>query len=265
MSKKTLYIIAMVLFFFSAFNLRAQNDEPVPVDEKLKKEVVSTVVNGYTPWEKISISGKLSTSLLPISPSVKIYMEKGSLVVISVSSFWTGEAARIEVDREKTLLVNEMSNTYTVVPNEKIESVCPGGLDALQNMLLRRITILGQGELRHSAGDSLDIYEVPGEALLLLPAQDLENASYIYAYFLNPTSYALDRFVVMSPDESGMVNVTYTNENKDTVMKFEASMGSLPMNASLKLNRPDSNPKKISRIDLGPNYREVDLRGIFKM
>ena len=136
MNKKLAYFLIFSLCAWFVLPTKAQNEIPVAVDKKVKSTVIDSITAGYDSWTEVSMSGKLSSSILPVSPSVKIYMEKGKLVEISVSAFLVGEVARIEVDTKGALIVNKMNDTYTTVSNDRIESVCPGGLEVLQNLLL---------------------------------------------------------------------------------------------------------------------------------
>lgn len=266
MIKKIFSFLVFLMLAPVGFDLNAQDDIPEPIGSCEKMAIVESIAEGYTPWKEISMSGKLSSSLLPISPSVKIYMEKGKLVVISVSAPLIGEAARIEIDNQQALVVNEISNTYITLSGDQIESVCPGGLEVLQNLILGRITILGSGELTKKDADKLEIYEVLQGDLLVLPNQDLENASYVYMYYVNPETLTLDRFVVMAEEGIGNVDVSYVWGNKDMIMNFESEISyGRPLQAVLKLNNPDTSVKRISRIELGSKYRKVGFRDILKM
>ena len=265
MNNRIKFTLTFIILWLAGCSVWAQDVTPVMADAQTKKVVIDSITSHYTRWDEISMSGKLSSPLLPMSPSVKIYMQRSKLVVISVSAPLIGEAVRIEIDKDEALLVNKMSNSYATVSTSLIESVCPGGLEALQNLMLGRITILGSGELSPKNADKVDIYEVGGVEWLVLPQQDLENDSFIYLYFNDLSNFLLDRFVVLAQDGSGNVDASFQWGKKDMTMKWVAEMGSRTLEATLKLNNPDSSPKKISRIELGSKYRKVDLKGVLRM
>lgn len=266
MNRKILFSLTFLLFSLLTFVAKGQEDIPIPVDARQKKAMIDSIVERYGSWKEISMSGKLSSPMLPLSPSVKVYMQRGSLVVISVSAPLIGEAARIEIDKDRALIVNKLKNTYTTLATERIENVCPGGLEAFQNLLLGRITLLGSGELSKKDSDKLEIYAIAGQDFLLLPNQDLENADFVYMYFVSPITFDLGRFAVMAGENYGNVNVDYAWGKKDVTLSMEAEIDfDKSIQAVLKLNEPDKTAKRIERIELGSKYREVDPRGILKM
>lgn len=210
------------------------------------------------------MSGKLSSPMLPVTASLKIYMEKDRLTVIAVSAPLIGEVARIEIDPNEALIVNKMKNTYTTVEMERIEPVCPGGLSALQNMLLGRINILGKGELNKKNSADLNIYDT-GTSWTLLPEQDLENADFVYLYTLTKSPLQLERMIVITESGFGEAECDYVWGKKDLTLNLTVDMGGKAMEASVKLNEPDSKTKKMERIQLNSKYKRVDARGILKM
>ena len=267
MNKKILAAMALVLTLIAWHipSARAQGSEaPLPIAGAQKQTVVDSITAGYYDWQSISLSGKLSSSMLPLSPSVKIYMERDSLIVMSVSVPLMGEAMRMEVDPRQALVVSHLNNSYITLDMEQVEALCPGGLQAMQNLLLGRVNILGAGELTPANMDLVEIYDSNPDTWVVLPVQDLENAPYVYLYTVGRTDWLLDRFMVMTADGSGEVNCAYSWSAKNLTLDFTAEMGGNPMGATLKLNNPDSKPKPISRFKLNSGYRQTDLRGLLK-
>ena len=110
---------------------------------------MNKILNGYTEWQSASFTGKLRTSMLklPVSPTVKIYMEKGELIQLSVSAPFIGEVGRAEITPSEVLVVNKYKKTYVRESAEAAMSRDRGLLDEVQSLLLGRIVILGKGEL----------------------------------------------------------------------------------------------------------------------
>lgn len=265
MNKKILLALWLMLLPMLCLQTRAQdNAPPVPLDMSKKQEVVDSVVARYTPWDEISMSGKLSSSLFPISPSVKIYMERGKLIVISVSAMLVGEVARFEIDSMEALAVNCYSNTYTIIPTSRLESICPGGLDVMQNLLLGRISILGEGELSRALASEVDLYSLGFDSILLVPHQDIDNADYNYFYTVSPETYLMQLAGVLLGDGNREIEALYDWGKKNVTINMNASLDSYFIEASLKLDYPDNKTKKLDRIKLGSAYREVDIRNLLK-
>lgn len=263
---KYLYFLLTTLFPLAVVAQTSDSavNTPEIMSNPEKELLIDSITSGYYPWSEMSISGKLSADMLPISVSVKIYMEKDRLLVISVSAPLIGEAARIEIDRENALVVNKMSNSYSQVAMEEIEPICPGGLSAMQNLILGRVDILGRGELNKSFAKELEIYRIESGDLLLLPNQDLENAPFIYYYTVDSLDFILKTFTVMSQDGTQAI-CKYSGGNKNNTLTFSSVMNGKKMGATLKLNLPDAKAKKIDRIELDSRYKEVAKSKLLRM
>lgn len=150
-------------------------------------EIVNKILNGYTEWQSASFTGKLRTSMLklPVSPTVKIYMEKGELIQLSVSAPFIGEVGRAEITPSEVLVVNKYKKTYVRESAEAAMSRDRGLLDEVQSLLLGRIVILGKGEL--SMGLLKDVLferENNGE-WIVVPNREGEESALQYGYVVN--------------------------------------------------------------------------------
>lgn len=260
---KNLYIAIILLF--GVFSEAQAQDAPAPLPEKEKTALIDSITGGYTDWQTISMSGKLTSPMLPATVSVKVYMEKDSLVVMSLSAPLVGEAARVEIDPQTALVINKFSNTYSTIDMASIEPVCPGGLTAIQNLLLGRVTIMGAGTLSPANGNLVDVYSNNPDVWTLLPMQDIAGAPFVYFYTVDIASLLLDQFIVMQQPQDNAFYCTYNwNGDKDVTLDFEADFQGKNMTARLKLNTPDATPKPISRFDLSSKYRQVEPSRIMK-
>lgn len=150
-------------------------------------EIVNKILNGYTEWQSASFTGKLRTSMLklPVSPTVKIYLEKGELIQLSVSAPFIGEVGRAEITPSEVLVVNKYKKTYVRESAEAAMSHDRGLLDEVQSLLLGRIVILGKGEL--SMGLLKDVLferENNGE-WIVVPNREGEESGLQYGYVVN--------------------------------------------------------------------------------
>lgn len=150
-------------------------------------EIVNKILNGYTEWQSASFTGKLRTSMLklPVSPTVKIYMEKGELIQLSVSAPFIGEVGRAEITPNEVLVVNKYKKTYVRESAEAAMSHDRGLLDEVQSLLLGRIVILGKGELNMGLlKDVLFERENNGE-WIVVPNREGEESGLQYGYVVN--------------------------------------------------------------------------------
>lgn len=265
MNNKIIITLAIFIGSLFCFGAVAQEEDPQPIGNKQKKELIDTITSPYYEWESLSMSGKLSSPMLPVTASVKVYMERGELVVISLSAPLVGEAARIEIDKDQALVVNKLNNTYTTVAMAEIEQVCPGGIDVVQNLMLGRVTLAESGLLTSKDSKKLDIYDAAPDVWMLLPKQDLENAPFVYLYNINKPTLKLQRFLVIAQKENGVADFNYSWGKKDTTISMMAELGGGELSGTLKLNTPDNTPKKISRIEITSKYRKTNLSGVLRM
>lgn len=150
-------------------------------------EIVNKILNGYTEWQSASFTGKLRTSMLklPVSPTVKIYMEKGELIQLSVSAPFIGEVGRAEITPSEVLVVNKYKKTYVRESTEAAMSRDSGLLDEVQSLLLGRIVILGKGKLSMGLlNDVLFERENNGE-WIVVPNREGEESGLQYGYVVN--------------------------------------------------------------------------------
>ncbi|MCH5238357.1 MAG: DUF4292 domain-containing protein [Muribaculaceae bacterium] len=258
-SRKIVFLIIFLIGFFNSF-VKAQDDIPQPLAEVAKDSAVDSIVSRYYEWDEMSISGKLSGPMLPMTASVKLYMQRDSLVLISISGPLVGEVARIEIDNERVLGVNKMQNTYSTVEIEEIEPVFPGGLSAIQNLLLGRVTIVGSGELNQENAPFVDIYDMESGWLIWPLTNNLPEELFEYIYVIDGDNYLIDKFAVMSEEAGIGAECTYQWNKKDMAMDMEFQLPNGVMSATLKLNNPDAKTKKMNRIELNSKYKEVSLR-----
>lgn len=266
MKFKTILGLVAFMMWMAGFSAKAQDvEEPVPLDTQLTVEIVDTIAAGYTPWTSMSMSGKLSSPLFPMSANVKVYMEKDQLVIISISAMIVGELARIEIDDKEALVINKYSGSYTTLDMAAIEPMCPGGLETLQNLLLGRITVIGSGTLKSSDAANVQIYPTAEGNLLMLPTQDIENAPYVYFYTLDPSNLTLQRFAVLAQSGDAEANCYYTKNSNNLTLDLVGIFGTRELGATLRLNNPDSKTKKLERTTApASKYRKTDLKGILK-
>ena len=103
--KRLLNIFLSLLFIASATPRMAAQDndgfQPVRLDEKAERKAAAKITAYYDDWKTVTLSGKLHIDGLPISPSAKIYMERGKKLVISLRAPLLGEVGTLEADSEQ--------------------------------------------------------------------------------------------------------------------------------------------------------------------
>lgn len=129
----------------------------LPETDSLRLKALDAVLRHYNDWETVEMTGKLRASGLPLNPTVKLYMAKGSEISVSVRAPFVGEAGRIEISGDTLTAVNRMKRVYCKESLSGILSGYPGFISDLQSLLLGRIVVLGSGELSFVNAALMDV------------------------------------------------------------------------------------------------------------
>ncbi len=139
-------------------------DAANPLSKKEKRQLLTDAAGEAPEWSEMSLKGKLQSDLLPLTATVKVYMRRDSLLLMSFSAPFVGEVARLEIDTDSITAVNKMKRTVTRVPVRDLRAVLPGSLCELQDFLTGRVVIYGQGLLCTDLSSGLDCYPVFDES-----------------------------------------------------------------------------------------------------
>ena len=260
MIKKIHALIAGTALFLGLFSpAYAQTaGDPLPVETSLRKAVVDSIVRKYTPWSKINVSGKLSSPLLPVSATARIYMEKDRLTQISLSAIFVGEVARIEIDDKEVTIVNKYSRKYLTLSQAQFKELYPGGQSEIQNLLLGRVALLGKGQLTSKDASSLEIYDYYPDSWVLLPNEDFQQNGMVYLYSVARGSLNLFRFMLMDEYGEGQMVCSYQwGSGGSYTMDMEASLGSRAFSGQFQLGTPVKADKAMDRFKPDSGYQKI--------
>lgn len=236
----------------------------VALDRDASREAVDSISQQWGEWEKLSISGKLRMSGLPVTPSIKIYMEKDSLILISLRAPFVGEVGRLEIADSCILVVNKMNGTYMQESLEKALTFYPGGVRDVQELLLGHIVIPGCGLLRAECLDMVQLY-APADSTIQIVASEkgqIPGFSYGYSYDTGDRTMAL---IVLSQDKPDVeVTLLKTLTEKGYNLDMNYLSPERGYNALIELNEPDIDAKGFDRITLGRKYKQVSPQQFLK-
>ncbi len=230
-----------------------------PASGKETKSVLGSVVSLYTPWEEVSLDGKLSMKGLPIDPSAKIYMKRGTTILISVRAPIIGEVARIEIADGEVLMANRMKKIYAKVNLDRFLSKVDMSVTDVQDIFLGRVFLLGQGTLDASNASSMAVTEAPSDCWIITPKKQPSQANY---GFTVTADYKLQILFAESIDSRYSANAEYIwRDNlgrKDVALTV--TVGDKKYSPEFSFKAPNFSPNAMSRISLGKNWRQVSLR-----
>lgn len=190
----------------------------MPVCAQNFNAFINDIIDSYMPWQSAEFSGKLKTDKLPVSPTVKIYMVRDSLLQISVRAPLLGEVGRLNLTRDEVLVVNKMKKIYCREPAEKLFDIYLSFLPDIQSLLLARIVILGSGELGMENSTAVEVDDDGEGNWLVVPQTEPGAIPFNYGYLVGAGSRT--KALVATVPGKGSLEIQYTYLNRGMQMQI---------------------------------------------
>lgn len=255
------------------------------LSRKDAEKVAQEICGGYKSWKTASWQGKVRTDMLPISPTMKVYMRKGELTLISLRVPLMGEVGRIEIDNDSVLVVNKMKRRYWSKPIAGVVDM-PGLADALQSMLLGRVALIGYGELSKKTARYAQFFELGEMGWLIVPEipEGVEGGVYGYAVAPDgsltnivvtegkPRSESADSGSKSAADAEAdaddrsfslAVDITYGRKG-DADANIALTSKKMNISATLDVDAIEWESKGFDRISLPRNYAKTGFKDCLK-
>lgn len=235
-----------------------------PLSKKEKKTVVETITEPWQEWESLTISGKLKMAGLPLSPSLKMYMAKDSIVRLSLRAPLMGEVGRAEIDSDSILIVNKMKKIYVKEPLDSLLSRYPVTLSDVQSLFLGRVVLPGFGTLSSKDFKKIELFPEEYGEYSLIPAEELELEGFGYGYLIDSESRPSVLLVI--PAEKPDINVSVTYEYGDKGYDIFVSYQSPDKiySGTLQLEEITDGGNPIEPIKLNDKYKKMDFSDFVK-
>lgn len=274
MFKRLLAALAMSLTLITGMS--AQD----AVSGKEKKDIIESLTSGYKNWNRASWSGKLSADILPVSATLKVYMERGKLTLISVRVPFFGEVARVEADTEEILIVNKIKKRYYRRSLTEISKAAPDFAEDLQSLLLGRMFVIGEGQLNKRYADQVSVFPAEREGYYMivpdipdyLPqtlygfASDPEKrlSTFVCAFGRADSSSqeALDPDFQYEPKMQAQADVEYFDRGASA--QLQALFKGKSYSGVLEVDEIEWGAKGFSRINVD-GYKSVSLHDVLRL
>lgn len=250
----------IVSFLFSFQWLRAEQ----LLDKDRKAEIITGLTEGWNSWERVSLNGKFKMEGLPLSPSMKIFMIRDSLIVISLRAPLMGEVGRAEITQDSVLMVNKMKKTYFKEPTNYISAFYQGSLSELQDLILRRPVLAGFGNLAEADAELIEIYEDAAGDFSLIPGDGALAPMVSYGYLIS--SDLKPEVLLVIPESNPEINVLLNFSDRKNGYQIEAVYESPDINEAciLELDNPEWEKGEISLLNIKNNYRRLSPADFIK-
>lgn len=225
--------------------------------------MTENIVAGYTDWKTVELNGKLRMEGLPLTPSIRIYMERDCSVSISIRAPFVGEVGRFEANTDSVSAINKMNRTYSTYA--VADSPVPVDVSTLQCLLLGRINIPGYGQFSNETASLVDMYINDSfQQVLLLPKQKAEIEGCSYGFVTDSEGELADVIVTIDSAEDDSVTVEYARNNDATDIDILAAIGERIYHAQLELKPPKWDSGDLAPFTPGPKYRRLPFRDFLK-
>lgn len=261
-----------VVASFSPVTAVAQDE----ISGKEKKAITERIVSGYNNWNKAGYQAKIRTELLPLDLTMKVYMERGRLTMISLRAPFVGEAARIEIDNDSIIIVNKLKRRYCTLLLDDVRKIVPDAMEYVQSTLLGRIVVAGHGQLSKGNSKYTTFYEGSDSTVLIVPdiAAEIDAT---YGYQLDPemriatfmAAYGKPRVSDNAENNSNYsfdtaVTVPITYQKKLAVADIEAVFRGKVYNAQVTADPIEWGAKGFERYRPGKGFGRCSIRDVMR-
>lgn len=203
-------LISIIILILGIGTIHAEKTTSLTRGEAMP--VLQNILRSYLPWKNVEFSGKVSTAKLPVSVSLKIYMEKDSLIQISGRVPLLGEMARINITPSSLVAINKHNKTYISENPENLLDMYPGFISDIQSILLARVVILGRGEISVENFDAIEIQKGGQNDWIVLPSEQYSHNSFSYGYLVDAAGHTRALMAAMS--KLGTLQLEYSYKNR---------------------------------------------------
>lgn len=215
----------------------------------------------YDPWTVVTLDGKLKMKGLPVTPSVKIFMRRNSLITMSLRAPFVGEVGRLDLTPDSLTIVNKMNKTYV---KERIpaNSMKLGGLgiNDIQDLLLGRFFLPGHDVVNEDLEELVDVFYEDNQ-FNVIPKAPVEIPGIKYGFAVDEEFNPI--LLVVMPEENTSrdieVSAEYTRKSSGYDLLFAYSEGSRTNELAFEFKAPDWKGDAPKEVELGNKYRQVSF------
>lgn len=222
----------------------------------------------YNPWEVSTIEGKLKMKGLPLSPNLKVYLKKDSLISMSLRAPFIGEAGRMDITPDSITIVNKIQKTFV---KEGYKEGLAGlgyenlGIGEVQNLLLGRFFLPGIDIAEVELDDLVDVYyEEETQLFNVVPKSEAEIPDVKYGFVVD--NYFNPQMLIVlpqqKPDAEADAIYTYSLKGYNIELKYQDSQRELSM--ILELKEPVWQGEAPKPLELSSKYKQVSIGELIK-
>ena len=184
--------------------------------------VLRDIIDSYLPWNSVEFNGKLKYDKLPVTPTIKMFMVRDSLIQISVRVPIMGEVGRLNLSKDEITVVNKIKRVYCQEPSQKLLDIYPNVIGDLQSLFLARVVVLGKGEMSSDNATFVEIEEDRAGGWMLIPeTSDNQIVPFNYGYIVGSNGRTSAFIAAVAGHGSLEMNYSYRNRGEQIEIDFE--------------------------------------------
>ncbi len=239
---------------------------------QVREEALDSILPKYSAWGSAELTAKLHAGGLPVTPTLKIYMKKGTDIDISVRAPFVGEVGRISLSGDSLLAVNKMKRVYALESISGIKYDYPDFTDYIQSFLLGRVVVLNAGELAQRNADFIDFTEVMSDSLatdvkiwnLTFPKGRTAADEFGYEYRVNSKAQ-IESLAIDVEQHDLALNMDYAYPGEKRILEVSLTKNlEKKFNISLEFDQVKWGAKAPAPLNLSDKYRQVDIKQFLK-
>lgn len=234
----------------------------LPVSARTSPDpVLEDIVNSYMPWHSAEFNGRLKYDKLPLSPTIKMYMVRDSLLQISVRAPLMGEVGRLNLTKDEITVVNKLKRVYCKEPTQKLLDIYPGVIGDLQSLFLARVVLLGEGEMNRDNAVRFEVEEDREGGWMLIPETGEQVVKFNYGYIVSGNGRT-SAFVAAMPGEATL-ELKYGYRNRGEQIDIEFERKEKKIKAQLDFTSVKWGGSELPALRLG-NYQQVSVKDFMR-
>lgn len=255
--KKLIIALSLIVSVLLPAHARSGREEAV-----VPAPVLEDIARSYVPWTSAEFNGKLKYDRLPLSPTVRMYMERDSLLQISVRAPLVGEVGRLELTPTQITVVNKLKRTYCREDASRLLDIYPGLIGEVQSLFLARVVVLGAGQLAPENIARVEIEEDREGGWMLIPVNTGSIADIRYGYIVGSNSRT--KALAASVPGKGTLEVRYDYRNRGEQMTIKFDSGrKKPFEAALDFTSVKWGGSRMAPVKLD-NYERLSVRDFLR-
>lgn len=219
-------------------------------------------------WTNVLLQGKLKMQGLPLSPNLRIYMEKDSLIDMSIRAPLIGEVGRLIVDPDSLIAVNKLNKTYfkeampTNIPSfgqlkDGHEGISPI-IGYIQDLLLGDFFLPGIDLEAVEIDDVTEIF-YEDDQFNVIPKGDAEIEGVNYGFVVDSQFRPIMLAIIPADRPNLEIYVEYTRELRGYDIRFVVQNEEAFHEAKLEFKEPEWGIKEPKGMQLGNKYKQMSL------